>query len=35
MKRRRPKSYAVPPPPRVTYSTERRIVLIDQQPVRE
>jgi hypothetical protein len=35
MKRRRPKSYAVPPPPRVTYSTERRIVLIDQQPLRE
>ncbi|MFM8363796.1 MAG: hypothetical protein ACKOAS_01440 [Verrucomicrobiota bacterium] len=35
MSRRRPKSYGVPPPPRVQYSKDRRIVLLDQQPLRE
>lgn len=35
MKRRRPKSYGVPPLPHVRYSKDRRIVLLDQQPLRE
>jgi len=35
MKRRRPRPYGVPPPPRVRYSLDRRIVLLDQQPLRE
>ena len=35
MKRRRPKSHRVPPPLRVSYSKDRRIVLLDQQPLRE
>lgn len=35
MKRRRPKSFGVPTPPHVRYSKDRRIVLLDQQPLRE